>query len=477
MNGKALHASLHVLLTGQLTKISTKIDRYHKLVHDGFTDELRQTIRVLQAERKDTNDRYDGHMNRFRQEIMDRDQALSDTRDTVKTLQKVILDLEKDSSTWNERWSCLNTLYIETKQRVVDLDLVNSTLVDRSRQLSDDYDTWQVQAKTLTDVEKKLSTTTQELNMSQAACLELRAQIPWLQRTLSKQAKQSEDTDKHIAMLSTANTELLAENQRLLSENETIPSLLETARWFRHFLPSIDVTNLKSVPKVGHAQEIATHTLLQTMFGDQFYAINVVSNRGHRGDIHIQPEKGGPSIIVEVKTYLPSSKGTMRNGKIMHEVPSKMGRQKLIDDMNQNRLQGCLAAVMVVHENQYIPTIDFGDGNTVIVDYEHPQIFYVHHSHKQLQKTIIAAVLYAYTIWGQNKACGDYEGQIQSLSALVNAKNEDAITTLAGIGHYVDTFGKQHKVRTSEAAAIGINLRSINEARVETRKKRQRTSQ
>ena len=445
MSGKELHA-LNVL---QLSAISTKIDRYHKLVRDGFTDELRRTIRALQVERKDTNDKYDRC-------IAERDTALTGT---VVKLQQVILELEKSNSTLQIQWSCLNDLYIETKQRVAQLDLANVALVNRAQQVSDDYKSLKVQTKTLTDVGEQLSTRTQELHMSQSACIELRAQV----KTMSLQAKAYE-------RLTSNNIELLAENTRLQTEHVHIPQLQETARWFHHFLPSIDVTTLTSVPKVGHAQEVATHRLLQSMFGDQFHSIEVVSNRGHRGDIHIQPEKGGPSVLVEVKTYLPSSKGTMRNGHRMHEVPSKMGRQKLIDDLGQNRLQGCLAGVMIVHENQYIPTIDFGDGTTIIVDHEHPHIFYVHHSRRQLQRTIIAAVLYAYTIWGRNKAAGDYEGQIQSLSTLINTKNEDAITTLAGIGHFVDEFGKAHKMRTSEAAVLGINLRSINEARVETRR-------
>ena len=315
MSGKELHA-LNVL---QLSAISTKIDRYHKLVRDGFTDELRRTIRALQVERKETNDKYD--------------RCIAERTDTVGKLQQVILQLEKSNSTLQIQWSCLNDLYIETKQRVAHLDLANVALVNRAQQVSDDYKSLKVQTKTLTDVGEQLSTRTQELHMSQSACIELRAQV----KTMSLQAKAYEDMERRNMNVTSNNIELLAENTRLQTENVHIPQLQETARWFHHFLPSIDVTTLTSVPKVRHAQEVATHRLLQSMFGDQFHSIEVVSNRGHRGDIHIQPEKGGPSVLVEVKTYLPSSKGTMRNGHRMHEVPSKMGRQKLIDDLGQSR--------------------------------------------------------------------------------------------------------------------------------------------
>jgi hypothetical protein len=220
--------------------------------------------------------------------------------------------------------------------------------------------------------------------------------LPWLEKELATKTKTIED-------LRASNSTLETENARLCT---VLPPLTETARWFNHFLPNIDIHALTSLSQVGRAQEVATHSLLQTLFGEQFYAIDIVSDGGHQGDIRIQPEQDGPTVLVEVKTYLPTSKGVVRNGKRVHVVQSIRGRQKLIADLEQNRPHGCLAGVLVIHPDQHIPSIDMGDGNSIIVDPEHPHLFYVKLSTLLLHRTILAAVLCAYTRWGakQNKS-------------------------------------------------------------------------
>ena len=125
---------------------------------------------------------------------------------------------------------------------------------------------------------------------------------------------------------------------------------------------------------------------------------------------------------------------------------------------------------MIVHKNQYVPNIPILNEDTIIVDPEYSHIFYAQHSSTHIRKTVVAAVLYAYAIWGRNKASDDYEGRIVGLTRLLTAKNMDAITALAGICRHVDEFGKQHKLRTSEAAAIGLNLRSIKEAMADAKR-------
>ena len=428
MTAKAsLQAPIDVLLTRQLSKLHLKIDRYHQHVQRGFQDDLRQTIRALYSERRETLAGQEAALTWLRKELTDRDTMLVATHATVRRLE------------------IAEALHAATQQRAADL-------------------------------QERYTSQTKELSRCHQTCVALQAQLPLVQQALATQTHVLDETTADRTRLQESQTSLLAANACLTKETAQLPALLETSRWFHHFLPNIDIRALTSLPTIGHAQEIATHSLLLALFRDQFYAIDVVSDKSHRTDLRIRPERDGPTVLVEVKTYLPTSKGVLRQGRQMHEVPSRRGRQKLIDDLAQNRLRGCLAGVMVVHHNQYIPNIDDGDGDgdgdgeRLVVDPEHPHIFYARLSSKHLRKTIIAAVLYAYTIWGKNRASSDYEGRIQAMTTLLSAKNEDAITALAGIGRHVDIFGKKHKMRTSEAAALGINLRSTTEAVVDDKR-------
>jgi hypothetical protein len=512
MSAKTLQSSISVLITGQLSKLNTKIDRYHKEVQTGFTEELRQTIDVLHIERRETINRHDKTLTSLKKELTERDKTLDGANTIIRDLEikgGIHLETKQRLSDLEKRWTsqsqelktcieltaqmpwlkqslvaktrALDELTVEQARLRMSHTSLKQELNEREKVLSNSNTIirdLEIKEAIHMDTQHRLSALEQRcesqsdaLNISKTKCMALSAQIPWLQKALTvadaRAVAATQTLEKlnaeHISLV-TSVASLEADIERLRIANDMLPKLQETSRWFHHFLPNLDIDALTSMPTIGRAQEIATHSLLKNIFGDQFYAIDLVSNERHSTDIRIQAEQSGPIVLVEVKTYIPNSKGTVRNGKKMHDVPSSSGRQKLIDDLGLHRLNGCLAGIMIVHKNQYIPNIPILSEDTIVVDPEHSHIFYAQHSSAHIRKTVIAAVLYAYAIWGKNRASEDYEGRIAGMTRLLTEKNRDAISALAGICIHVDKFGKQHKLRTSEAAAIGINLRSIKDA-------------
>jgi hypothetical protein len=476
MSAKTLQSSISVLITGQLSKISAKIDRYHTEVKTGFTQELRQTIDVMHIERRETMIRHDTALACLKQELRDREKTLSNTSIIIRNLEikeGMHLVTEQRLSDLELRWESQSQDLNSSRQNCLELQsqipFLKQSLSDKAQALTE---------MTAEQARLRMShiSLKQELTTSQQTCMALEAKLPCAEQalacatTLVKTMTQTVDKFKaeHQSLIASS-ASLKEDRDRLKIANDMLPKLQETSRWFHHFLPNIDIDELTSLPAIGHAQEIATHSLLKNIFGDQFYAIDLVSNERHSTDIRIQAEKSGPIVLVEVKTYIPSSKGIVRNGINIHQVPNS-GRQKLIDDLGHHRLNGCLAGIMILHKNQYVPNIPILNEDSIIVDPEHSHIFYAQHSSAHIRKTVVAAVLYAYAIWGKNRASDDYEGRIVSLTRLITAKNIDALTALSGIYRHVDEFGKQHKLRTSEAAAIGINLRSIKEAMADAKR-------
>lgn len=461
MNPKAskslIKSSIGVLYTRQLCKISDKLDKYHQQVREGFTLDLQQTIQELRQEKKET-------AKQFAQILGDRDRTLTTTRTTVERLHDTNTQLEKKYVALNSEWRHLTTAHTEITQRYTALSKEHQTVLETSRTLQHASVTMGAQMSTLEQTVSLLRLESKELQSYQRTCIQLRAEIPWLKSAVEKANTENKAATTGYIRLQASYKTLRQESKQLTSDNLLLPQLLKTSRWFQHFLPNIDIQALTSIPKVGHAQEVATHALLQSLFADQFYAIEVVSDKGHRGDIRIQPEQNGPSVLVEVKTYLPTSKGVLRNGVKAHEVQTKGGRQKLIEDLDQNRAQGCLAGVMVIHETQFIPGIQMCTGESVVNDPEHPHIFYAYMSTKHLRKTILAAVCYAYTIQGRIQAENNFVGKIENLTSLLGKQNEDVIQAIAGASLHLKTFAKQHKTHTSEAAVLGISLRSLMEA-------------
>lgn len=449
----AINASLGVVMTRKLSSISRRLDAYHLQVREGFTAELQKTIHGL------------------RQEIRTRDQM-------VDHLKVSLADLDKRYDALHTKHVYLTESHTEHTNRCIDLQQQNRHLTNQAEQL-------RAECTTRAGNEKHLHETlieNVELKVYRMTCIQLQVQVPLLQAALATETTQKGDLQALIGDFTSTIRALTDANSDLSATNLRLPQLEETSRWFHHFLPNIDIAALTSAATVGHAQEVATYTLLTELFGDQFYSIEIVSDKNHRGDIRLQPQKEGPSVLVEVKTYIPSSKGIMRNGIKQHLIPSVQGRQKLIDDLDQNRVRGCLSGVMIVHRSHYIPTINLGDDDgTVVVDPDHPNIFYAYVSSIHLRKTILMAVLCAYSRWGRSEAARDYTGKIRDLTSLLTTKNEDMIHTMSGIGMYVKTFGTRHKTTTSTAATLGLHLRSLRDASsdahvaVVTRKRGRRT--